>query len=115
MVFVKAADGLALVLLEAIRHQGSQRSGRRRLHAVGNIERRKPQIGHLADAAGAKEPARLQEAQGMAVACFTQESAIEIVRLPCNLVTCGFAVRMLADIGHERTRRLGPYAAAIMP
>src|SRR5712671_7061767 len=114
MIFVKTADGLALVHFKAIRHQGAQRSGDR-LHTDGNIERCKPQIGHLSDVAGAEETAWLQETQSVAVAHVPQEGAIEIVRLARDLFARDFVVPMLADIGHESAASLSTYATAIVP
>ena len=68
VLVVEARHRLALVDLEALRHQRAKRMRRERIGALDDIERREPQVRHVAEVAAAQEAARLQETQTVVVA-----------------------------------------------
>ena len=102
VILVEARHRLALVDLEALLHQRAERvSGRKSSAPSRDLERREPEIGHVAEIARTQEAARLQMAQAVPVARRDEVGAIEIVRLLGGLLAGGFIGAVLGDEAPE--------------
>ena len=112
---VEPGDRLALVDVETLRHQRAQRVWGEAPGALPDLERRKPEIRHVAERSPAQEAARLQEAQAMAVARREQVGAVEVMRLLRHLLARGLFRPVLGDEIHEVARYLGAHALAHRP
>ena len=87
MILVERRDHLALVDLEALRHQRAERVRRKHAAPLRHVERREPEIGHDRRAtAAAEEAAGLQKAQAVPVARLDEIGAVEVVRLLRHLL-----------------------------
>src|SRR5262245_64128609 len=115
MILVEPRYLLALVDFEALCHQRAQRVRREHVDALGDIERRKPQVRHLAERAAAQKPARLKKAQSVAVARFEEIGAIAIMRLLRELLARGLVGRVLGDKDEKVARDVGASAIAQQP
>jgi hypothetical protein len=113
VVFVETPDHLALVDLVAFLHQRGERVRRQCTDRLGNIERRKPQIGYIAEIAAAEEAAGLQIAQPVAVAGLEEERAIQIVRLLCRFLARDLVMPVLRKKRQVLARRFGADAFAV--
>src|SRR5262249_36921779 len=103
MILVEPRHLLPLVDFKALRHQRAERMGRKRVDALGDLERRKPQVGHLAERAAAQKPAGLKKAQAVAVARFEEIGAVAIVRLLRNLLARSLIGPVLCEKPAEDT------------
>src|SRR5262245_62500869 len=115
MILVAPRHLLTLVDFEALFHRRAQRVGRAPVDALGDVERRKPQVRHLAERAAAQKPAGLKKAQAVAVARFEEIGAIAIMRLLRDLLARGLVGPVLGDKAEKVARAPGARPLAQQP
>ena len=112
VVLVEARHHLPLIPIEALGQQRAERAGRERVDAVGNVERRKPQIGHVAERSAAQKAPGLEKAQAVPVARGDEIAAIAIVQFFGDLFARILLGPVLRQQREKITRDLGPHAFA---
>src|SRR6516162_145911 len=112
VIETKPLHRLALVDLEALRHESAERVRSQLQSTFLHVEWRKPEVWHVAERPAAQETARLQVAQAVLVARAHEERVVEVMRLSRELVACRLLGAMATDESKEVARDLRPAALA---